>query len=164
MRYLFFLFLSAACLLQCQPSGASEADQSEQETTTATTENTGQATYPSISSETMKMLWDSCDYIDYIFYNTNFSMSQNQRPAIQASIAGISTTPALIKPTCQAVGRIFFQVEGVNAMEADIFLGPDCFYYVFLENGQYAYANMMTEEGRGFYANIFNQVQQTTGQ
>ncbi len=165
MRYLFFLILSVACFMQCQSNQSSEATQAEDTTTAAAgTENAGQATYPSISSETMKMLWDSCDYIDFIFYHTNFSMSQNQQPAIRTTISGVSTMPAVINAACQAVGRIFFQVDGVNAMEADIYLGPDCFYYVFLENGQYAYANYMTEEGRGFYQNMFNQIQQTTGQ
>ena len=27
-------------------------------------------------------------------------------------------------------------MDGVNELEADIFLGPNCFYYVFLEDGQ----------------------------
>ena len=164
MRYLFFLCLSTACLLQCQSNATSEANQAEETATATTTENTGEAVYPSISTETMRMLWDNCDYIDFVFYNTNFSMSQNQQPAIRTTISGVSTTPALIKPTCQAAGRIFFQVDGANALEADIYLGPDCFYYVFLENGEYAYANFMTEQGRGFYDNIFSQIQQATGQ
>lgn len=115
--------------------------------------------YPSISAEKMKYLFDNCDYIDYIFYTTNFSMSQDQKPAIQTTLSGVSTTPARVVSSCKPIGRIFFQVDGQNAAEADIFFGGPCLYYLFLENGTYVAGNQLTQGAMDFYTKIFAQVQ-----
>lgn len=117
------------------------------------------ATYPSIAGETVKMLWDKCDYIDFVFYYLNFSMSQKVQNSIRATIAQISTAVPEIDPNCQPIGRIFFQAEGVNIMEADIFYSNGCAYYIFYEDGKYAYANQMLPTAEKFYDNIFKQVQ-----
>lgn len=117
------------------------------------------ATYPSIAGETVKMLWDKCDYIDFVFYYLNFSMSQKVQNSIRATIAQISTAVPEIDPNCQPIGRIFFQSEGVNIMEADIFYSNGCAYYIFYEDGKYAYANRMLPTAEKFYDNIFKQVQ-----
>lgn len=110
-------------------------------------------------------LLQNCDYIDFIFYGTNFSMSQKEPGAIRGTLAQISTTPARVIDTCQPIGRIFFQVDGQNAEEADIFFGGNCLYYIFLENGSYAYGNQMTEQGQSFYTSVFQNVQtQSSGQ
>lgn len=117
------------------------------------------ATYPSIAGETIKMLWDKCDYIDFVFYYLNFSMSQKVQNSIRTTIAQISTAVPEIDPNCQPIGRIFFQSDGVNIVEADIFYSNGCSYYIFYEDGKYAYANRMLPTAEKFYDNIFKQVQ-----
>jgi hypothetical protein len=113
--------------------------------------------YPSISAEKMKYLYDNCDYVDFVFYSTNFSMSQDQKPAIQTTLSGVSTTPARVVASCKPIGRIFFQVDGQNAAEADIFLGGPCLYYLFLEDGNYVAGNQMTQGAMEFYQKVFAQ-------
>ncbi len=140
------------------PDTAVEANPAPAETTPAPAA-AGTATYPSIAGETVKMLWDKCDYIDFVFYYLNFSMSQKVQNSIRATIAQISTTVPEIDPNCQPIGRIFFQSDGVNIMEADIFYSNGCAYYIFYEDGKYAYANRMLPTGEKFYDNIFKQVQ-----
>lgn len=164
-RFLYFLLALSLLFTACQDTSSTVAEQTQ----TAPAEEAPTAVapspqYPSVAEETIKMLWDSCDYIDFVFYATNFSMSQNQQPAIRTTLQGISTLVPTINPTCQPAGRIFFQVDGLNRAEADIYLGQDCLYYVWLENGQYTYANLMTEQGVAFYQNIFAQMQSTGGQ
>lgn len=164
MKYITLLLFSLL-LLQCNgdqlPDGQ-KADNSEDLTTKAapTEETSAQtvANYPSISAEKMKYLYDNCDYIDFIFYDLDFSMSQDQKPAIIQTLRGVSTTPGRIDASCKPVGRVFFQVEGVNAVEADLFFGGACLYYIFFEDGQYAYSNQMTQESASFYQQIFTQV------
>ena len=164
MKYITLLLLSLL-LLQCngdQQSNDHGADKVKELTTEATSETKTPAatvaTYPSITAEKMKYLYDNCDYIDFVFYNLDFSMSQDQRPAIIQTLRGVSTTPGRIDASCQPIGRVFFQVEGVNAVEADLFFGGVCLYYIFFEDGQYAYSNQMTQESAGFYQKIFTQV------
>jgi hypothetical protein len=120
----------------------------------------GTKPYESIPVERLENLFYNCDYIDYLFYQTNFSMSQSDQAAIQTTLAAIGAEAPTVYPECQAIGRIFFQIEGQNAAEADIYLSQQCMYYVWMENGKPAYANLMTENAVKFYANIFQQVQQ----
>jgi hypothetical protein len=117
------------------------------------------ATYPSITKEMVQMLWEKCDYVDFVFYYLNFSMSQKVQNSIRQTIAHISSTVPQIDPNCKPIGRLFFQAEGKNIAEADIFYSNGCAYYIFYENGQYAYANQMLPQGSKFYDNIFQQVQ-----
>lgn len=117
--------------------------------------------YESIPIDRLEHLFYNCDYIDYVFYQTNFSLSQSEKAAIQTTLAAIGADAPTIDSNCQPVGRIFFQVDGQNAEEADIYLSaPNCMYYIWMENGKPAYANMMTEKAVQFYASVFQQVQQ----
>ena len=89
------------------------------------------------------------------------SSSMIQSDAILYTLSGISETPASIKSSCKADGRIFFMANGETLLEADIFLAPDCACYLFYEDGKHAYANHMTEPGLRFYTNVFEQIEQS---
>jgi hypothetical protein len=150
-----------ATLFQCQPStdtNGQEADATGEEAQAAAAAPQV-VSYPSISQEKMMYLYENCDYVDFVLYNTNFSMSQGDQAAIRATLSGVSTKPAQVPSSCQPVGRVFFQVEGVNVEEADLFFGGQCLAYVFYEDGKYAYGNQMTQSGLDFYTKIFSQVQ-----
>ncbi len=163
MKY-FSILLVTIFFLQCtgnqQTSTVKEPETIQEEVvpTETTTTPAATAAYPSITAEKMRYLWDNCDYVDFIFYETNFSMSQNDQNAIRSTLSGVSTAVADVRASCKPVGRVFFQVDGQNASEADLFFGGECLYYIFLENGTYAYANQLTEGGFNFYKNIFEQV------
>ena len=117
--------------------------------------------YEPIPVDRLEYLFYNCDYIDYVFYQTNFSLSQSEKEAIQATLVAIGADAPVIDPSCQPIGRIFFQVDGQNAEEADIYLSSQqCLYYIWMEDGKPAYANVMTEQAVKFYANVFQQVQQ----
>ena len=167
-KFLFIvLVFSSLVMLQCESKEQAPAEETETtETTTITPPTTQEAVtspYPSITEEKMRNLYDNCDYIDYVFYGTNFSMSQNQQPAIRSTLGGISTTPAKVLASCQPVGRVFFMIDGQNVEEADLFFGQTCLYYLFLENGTYAYGNQLTESGYAFYQRIFEQASTQPG-
>jgi hypothetical protein len=151
--------LFIATLFQCQPSANTDTQEAAATSNEATAAAPQVASYPSIAQEKMMYLYENCDYVDFVLYNTNFSMSQGDQPAIRATLSGVSTQPAQVPSTCQPVGRVFFQVEGVNVEEADLFFGGDCLAYVFYEDGKYAYGNQMTQSGLDFYQKIFSQVQ-----
>lgn len=168
------LIVLSILLFHCESNtGAATGEEASTETTTPapstttppTTTEAVSSPYPSITEEKMRYLYDNCDYIDFVFYGTNFSMSQNEASGIRSTLGGISTTPAKVLASCQPVGRVFFQVDGQNVEEADLFFGESCLYYIFLENGSYAYGNQLTEGGFKFYQNIFARAStQSTGQ
>lgn len=117
---------------------------------------------PSIPVETITHIFENCDYIDYVFYNTNFSMSQNEKASIQTAISHVSATPAILNPNCKAIGRIFYQIEAVNVLEADLYFQEGCTYLVFLEKNKPKYANLLTEDGIAYLNNILQKAGSAT--
>lgn len=154
MRLLTFLLLFT--LLGC--GNNPDATATDAENTTAAAPSA--AAYPPLPLERLEYLWENCDYIDFVFYTFDFSMNQHEQSGIRATLAGIAETAPQINSACRPVGRAFFQVEGEVKLEADIYLDQGCIYYLFMENGQPVYANEMTEQGLGFYINIFQQADQ----
>lgn len=113
---------------------------------------------PSVPIEKLEYLWNNCDYVDYVFYDLPISMSLDVKNSIQYALSHIAENPASLRPDCKPIGRIFFQVQGENYLEADFyFSNGGCTYYVFLENGKPKYGNYMTEEGAKYMNNNLTQ-------
>ena len=112
--------------------------------------------YPSLPVQRLEELWQVCDYIDFVFYNTNFSMNQSEQASIQKTLRHVAAEVPDIKPECKAVGHLFYQSKGRILLEADLYFSPGCAYFVFMENGKPAYANEMTPDGVEFYNKIFS--------
>lgn len=157
MRRVFFMLLIGLLSAACKPSGPPE---SAVKNNPETTEGKVAASLPSVPDSLMLMLWDRCDYIDMLFYHLSFSASQDRQDDIRASLQHISRETPVIDPACAPIGRIFYQVDGRNAAEADIFFSPQCQYFVFFRNGEKAYANKMTPQGIQFYERILSTVNQ----
>ncbi len=143
-------------LVFCMFFFACDSNSGKQADSTTTTQ--GKA-MESIPFETISYVFENCDYVDYVFYNTNFSISQNEKASIQGAIAQISKTPATLDPNCKAIGRVFYQIDGKNHLEADLYFQEGCYYYVFLENNKPKYANVMTDEGIAYFKNIMARAQ-----
>lgn len=113
--------------------------------------------YPSLPIQKMQELYNSVDYIDFVFYYADFSMNQSNEASIKATLAQVSTDVPTIYPSCQPIGSLFFQAEGKQLMQAELYFSDKCVYYIWLENGQRTYANKMTPEGFQFYQKVFSQ-------
>lgn len=117
--------------------------------------------YPALTREILEEVWQKSDMVDYIFHELPFSMSQNNQASVRANIAYIAKTgQGPIPSKCKALGRQFFQIEGEIVLEADIYYSDDCYFYIFHHQGN-KYANVMTEQGKTFYANMIKQAMQS---
>lgn len=162
MIRIYCLFAFASLMLW----GCQEAPKKENQENAASTTAAGTALYPSVSLDTLEMLWSQCDYIDFVFYRLNFSVSQNDPNAVKSTIQHIAADVPAINAACKPEGRIFFQVDGRNALEGDIFLGKDCFYYIWYKDGgktPFA-ANSMTQMGVKFFQELFQKALQANPQ
>jgi hypothetical protein len=112
---------------------------------------------PSIPLEMVQKLWNECTHVDYIFYELPMSMSLDEKASIQYAVRHISDRPAPNRPDCKATGRVTYLIGGDIFLEADFYFAETCTYFVFYQNKQKAYANLMTEEGIGYFK---NQIQQ----
>ena len=115
----------------------------------------------SLPGDLMLRLFNEATYIDYIFHNLPFSISQDDKPSITSNLKLIS--PERLGPiptTCKPMGREFFHIGGEIVAEADVYFQNGCYGYVFLENEKPIYANKVSEAGAKFYSNIITKAQQ----
>lgn len=141
-------------LCTCGPSP--EKDTTETDAPAAAAPVVGQ--YPSIPVKRLEYLFENATYMDATFYNLPVSINQSELPQIQSTLASIAQATMPLEAGCVAIGHIWFQVDGKNIEEADIFYNENCLGYLWYEDGKPAYSNMMTEAGYKFYATIFAQV------
>ena len=165
MNRILLLFCLMLALGACQEGQNSSTNSETAEATDTPAAPSANHQYTSVPLDTLTMLWENCDYIDYIFYNFNFSMSQNEKNSIRTTLRHIAEqVPPSINPACKPMGRIFYQVDGRNALEGEFYLGEGCLYYIFFKDGKPAYANLMTNTGVDFFRNILTQMMNSSQQ
>ncbi len=145
------------CLISCAQGGDSPEDVPSAATGPA--KAAPAAAYNSVPADTIQMLFQECDYIDYVFYYTNFSVSQNTPSDIQTALSYISADVPEVLPQCKPVGHIFYQVRGENRAEADLYFDNTCIYMMFYEDGKPAYANKLMPAGIAFFNQLFQNTQ-----
>lgn len=161
-----FLLVTTCCLLLGCKEKSSPADKATTAKTTTPASTTAAAppAFPSITVEEMKVLYDNCDYIDFIFYHMDFSMSVNDKPNVQRVVTFVDKLQPPGNPTCPAMGRIVFQRSGETLMEADMHYDKDCSHFVFYKDGKKAYINKLTEQGKTYFQQMFSRVKVGAGQ
>ena len=151
------LSLFTVCFFILVSCNAPSTEQASSENTTQA--NSGQK-LPSITLEIMQKLFDKCDYVDYLFYDTNFSMSMNNKASIQQTLTHVAENVAVLDPNCKSIGRVFYEIEGQTEIEAEIYFSNQCQYFVFMKNQKPIYANNITAAGVTHFNNIFKQAEQ----
>jgi len=116
---------------------------------------------PALPKEVLQKLYNEATYIDYIFYNLPFSISQDDKPSINSNLNLISQEKlGPIAMGCKPIGREFFHIGGEIVFEAEVYFQGGCYGYVFLDKEKPIYANKISESGMKFYTNIISQAQQ----
>lgn len=101
---------------------------------------------------------NNCDYIDYTFYDLNFSMSQSDPAAIKANVSLLSDkVQGTIPPECKPIGRKYYHVNGEIVMEAELYYGQGCLFYIYKDGNTTLYGNQLSEGAVTFYTKIFTQ-------
>jgi hypothetical protein len=143
----FFL----ACQSENKPANAAQ-------TITATSST---VVPPGIPSAKMIELYENCDFIDFIFKDLPFSISQEDKASIQQTIRHINNVPPpSINPNCQYFAQQIFQENGEIVLDAKIFFQEGCTYYLFYEDGVAKYSGSFTQEGIKFYNSILAQAEE----
>ncbi|MEM1359870.1 MAG: hypothetical protein AAGF89_16815 [Bacteroidota bacterium] len=124
----------------------------------STTEAAPSPTYPSIEVARIEFLANNATYMDATFYNLPISINQSELEQIRATLATISTEPIIVPAGAKPIAHIWFQVNGKNVEDADLYFQEDCVGYVWYEAGKPAYSNQLTKDGVMFYNNIIQSV------
>lgn len=175
MRFTIYssLFLLSFFFLSCGGDAGKQKAASNASATTNSTQQSTSAVKPgvknavaleSVPRDVILDLWTTCTYIDYIFHDLPFSMSQDEKESIQANLNYISTeAQAYIPNTCKPIARQMFHVGGDIVLECDVYLSETCQFYVFVENEKPKYANKMTPDALNFFGTMFSKVDQQKG-
>ena len=148
-------FIASALLCACgdSASSTSEADASGGSQASTSTE------VRALPLSTMQRLVDSVDYVDYLFYEYDFSMSMDQGQGIGYAIATIGEQAAIAQPNCKPIGRIFYEIQGSTAASAQLYFSPGCSYLEFLDDqDRVMYINEISPVGKDFLNQQFAQI------
>ena len=97
------------------------------------------------------------DYVDFLFYNMDISVSQNDKASINQSITFLSTTPKPATMNCPSIGRMSLQSQGKIILEADIHQqGNSCGYFTIIENKAAKGTCLMSADGMKFLTTLIN--------
>ena len=143
--------------IACTSDSNEKQEESNQNTTTETqVPQQDQLYLPSISMDDLKVLWDNCNQMDYIYYDLPISTSLSDQYSVQQSLRHISDTPVSqsVKDNCKAISRVFFKQDGEDLMEAEIYFSNGCSFFVFFKEGKPAHSNYMTDAGIKYFNDI----------
>lgn len=104
--------------------------------------------YSSLPQSRIDEMLQKVDYVDYLFYEQNFSMSLDNPEAIKMAVSSVGSSQIKLGSNCKAIGRIFFEYQGKTMESADIFFNKNCAYFIFQKDGKPAFANTMTVTGK----------------
>ncbi len=161
--YLLLFSAFAFFVLSCgnPDSTTSKTEAASKEVPSQTVETEG-SKYPLPDEAMLKNIWEKCDFVDYVFYQLPISISiDGAVSSVQPHITFIGNQPVQAAADCAAIGRVFFQINGENAAEADLHWGPSCAYYIFYVDGKKTYASQVSAEGIGFFNKALSQVKAT---
>lgn len=124
----------------------------------------GETPYPNIPFERLQYIYDNATYLDATFYDLPISINQKEQSQIRSTLSGVGNEAMNYAPTCKAIGHIWFQINGENVEEADIYFQDPCAGYVWYDDGKPAYSSALTEQGANFYLSIFQSVKDNAAQ
>lgn len=159
-KYILLILFTSCIALSCK-TDTKKSTNSESQRNNTEVKSLKFANLPSLPQDAMQKLFIDATYIDYIFYNLPFSVSQDNQPSIRANLRLISQEAIEgIKEGCKPIGREFFHIGGIIAYEADVYFENGCFAYVFIQDKKPVFANKISEAGMKFYSNLINQAKQ----
>ncbi len=164
MKYFFLSVFFAFSLMACEqykPGEEQDAtDKPSTETPEASEANASVDMYPSFSFDSLKYLWEHCDYLDVLYYDLPASMSMTDTNSIRQMLGIIAAAPAPRRTDCgPAIGRLFFQIDGENYAQADLYFSDKCKFFVFVDDkGKARWGNLLTDRGVAYFQNSIGQI------
>ena len=156
MKKSIFIILLGLALFSCNSNPKTETKKTSPTTVNAAANIDGLLPLP---EKDVKILWERCDYLDYLFYNTNFTLSQDDQASIRQFLTFLSSEPSKTNSECESLGRVFFQEKGEILYEAEFHFKKGCTHLIFLKNNKPIYKNELTPQGIQFFMNLFKKAQ-----
>jgi len=115
-----------------------------------------------IDPNTMNMMLEKGDHIDYIFNSIPLSMNQDGRAAFYQEMRYVSNQAvAGIPENCKPMARKVYLGAGEIIMESDLYFTNDCAFQIFILDEKPLFGNTLSQEGITFYTNLMRSAQAT---
>lgn len=159
MQFKYLTLLSIVCLVTILSTSCKESKKSDsQENNTAVL--TQSQALPPVPTDFLYELYEKVDHIDYFFRYTNFSISQDEKPATQGFISTLSPGAAkMYNDTCRSPLRLTFLSEGNILCETEMYMTENCQYVEYFIDNKKTYRSSHSEEGYNFIRNIYQQAE-----
>ncbi|MEM7101682.1 MAG: hypothetical protein AAF502_01045 [Bacteroidota bacterium] len=116
-------------------------------------------TLPAPPENLLNAIFDQADFIDFIFYNLNYSMSISEPESVRGAVAYMTMEAVPNLDCVPSMGKIFYKSDGETILEADLHFSPGCSYIILLnEQRQQAYACNISENGLRNLGNMIGNV------
>ena len=115
-------------------------------------------TLPPPTIEFMTKLRAETHTIDYLFRNTNFSITQQEPAAVQPVIGIMGTQKvAEVKASCVSPLRMTFVGNDGIVCDVEMYMTLDCLYQEYFIDGKATYAALVTEQAKNYLTNLIQQ-------
>lgn len=113
-----------------------------------------------LSQEVISSLARDADFIDFIFYHMDISVSQNDPASIQQTTGFLTTQGKPADMNCPAIGRLTILSKGKIIREADIHVqGTTCAYFTVIENKKPVGTCLISPAGLKFFDSLISSYQ-----
>ncbi|GEM_PF-200263 len=111
-----------------------------------------------LPQETLSLIAETGDYIDYIFHDYPISFSQSEPSAVRQVAGFIDPEPTSMPEGCQPTAIVAFISQGEVLAEADLYFMDGCSHFVFFDdNRNPTYAHPLRQQGKQYYESVLNQ-------
>lgn len=115
-----------------------------------------------IDRETMQMLLNNGDHIDYIFTSLPLSMNQDGRNAMMQDMRFVSNKAMTGLPAnCTPLARKIYLGNGEILLESDIYFSEGCLFQIYIKDEKPLFGNLLSQEGITFYKNLMLEARQS---
>jgi len=161
MKSNIVLFLLIGMLfISCKENSNKKADSKKSEITKSKTPKREGKIFrlPPLPKGLYEDLFKHADYLDVLFEDLDFSMSQDNNASIRSFLQNINIKRSTeLNTACPPMGHAVFSKHGNTMIECDFYHSEGCYYFIFnYEGDQPAYSNAMSDVGINFFNNLKN--------
>lgn len=110
---------------------------------------------PPVPEAFLVEMFNKIDHIDYYFRQTNFSVSQDTKDAVQSFLSLMSPGLAMnVSDSCVSPLRMTYLAKGNIEFETEMYMTENCTYVEYYIDNVKTYQSSYTQEGFNYLMNI----------
>ena len=149
----FGILLVCVCMLFAACGQNSNGDHDE----STDAQEVGEIT-DALPQETLQLIAETGDYVDYIFNDYPISFSQSEPSAVRQVAGFIDPEPTSMPEGCEPTAIVAFISQGEVLAEANLYFTDDCSHFVFFdENRNPTYSHPLRQQGKQYYESVLEQ-------